>query len=311
MKLSELNIGKILKDREFNWLGLTAEEYTGKEVLTFLTDEKYISEIIANNSIFCIITTKEIAEKIKNLNYGILISENPRKNFFELHNKLVDEDFYFKKEKNNISSKAIISPKASIREYNINIEDDVVIEENVVIYPNVTIKKGSIIRANSTIGGNAFEFSRFGDEVLSIKSAGKVLIEENVEIQNNNTVDKGVFGTTILHKNVKTDNLVHIGHDVIVGENTFLTACTEISGRVKIGKNAYFGPNCTIRNGIKIGDNAKVSMGSVVTKNIEDNQTVTGNFARIHQEYIKYMKYISEILKIKDVKKIGGGTESN
>ncbi len=285
MKLSELNIEKILKDREFNWLGLTAEEYTGKEVLTFLTDEKYISEIIANNSISCVITTTEIAEKIKDLNYGILISENPRKTFFELHNKLVDEDFYFKKEKNNISSKAIISSKASIREYNINIEDDVVIEENVVIYPNVTIKKGSIIRANSTIGGNAFEFSRFGDEVLSIKSAGKVLIEENVEVQNNNTVDKGVFGATILHKNVKTDNLVHIGHDVIVGENTFLTACTEISGRVKIGKNAYFGPNCTIRNGIKIGENNISSKAIISSKasireyniNIEDDVVIEEN----------------------------------
>ncbi len=292
MKLSELNIEKTLKDREFNWLGLTAEEYTGKEVLTFLTDEKYISEIIANRSISCIITTKEIAEKIKDLNYGILISENPRKTFFELHNKLVDEDFYFKKEKNNISSKAIISPKASIREYNINIEDDVIIEENVVIYPNVTIKKGSIIRANSTIGGNAFEFSRFGDEVLSIKSAGKVLIEENVEIQNNNTVDKGVFGATILHKNVKTDNLVHIGHDVIVGENTFLTACTEISGRVKIGKNAYFGPNCTIRNGIKIGENSKITMGAVVTKDVKDDEVVTGNFAIPHKKYLKVLKFL-------------------
>lgn len=298
MKLSELNTGKVLKDKKFNWLGLTAEEYNGKEVLTFLADEKYISEIIANNSISCVLTTEEIAEKIKDLNYGILISENPRKTFFELHNKLVDEDFYFKKEKNNISSKSIISSKASIREYNINIEDDVVIEENVVIYPNVTIKRGSIIRANSTIGGNAFEFSRFGDEVLSIKSAGKVLIKENVEIQNNNTVDKGVFGTTILHKNVKTDNLVHIGHDVIVGENTFLTACTEISGRVKIGKNAYFGPNCTIRNGIKIGENSKITMGAVVTKDVKDNEVVTGNFAISHKKYLKVLKYLlSEVGK--------------
>lgn len=298
MKLSELNTGKVLKDKKFNWLGLTAEEYNGKEVLTFLADEKYISEIIANNSISCVLTTEEIAEKIKDLNYGILISENPRKTFFELHNKLVDEDFYFKKEKNNISSKSIISSKASIREYNINIEDDVVIEENVVIYPNVTIKRGSIIRANSTIGGNAFEFSRFGDEVLSIKSAGKVLIKENVEIQNNNTVDKGVFGTTILHKNVKTDNLVHIGHDVIVGENTFLTACTEISGRVKIGKNAYFGPNCTIRNGIKIGENSKITMGAVVTKDVKDNEVVTGNFAISHKKYLKVLKYLlSEVEK--------------
>ena len=102
-------------------MDFTAEEYEDKQILTFLTDEKYISEIIVNNSISCVITTKEIAEKLKDLNYGILISENPRKTFFELHNKLVDEDFYFKKEKNKISSKAIISPEASIREYNIKI----------------------------------------------------------------------------------------------------------------------------------------------------------------------------------------------
>lgn len=309
MKLSELNIGKILKDREFNWLGLTAEEYEDKQILTFLTDEKYISEIIANNSISCVITTKEITEKLKDLNYGILISENPRKTFFELHNKLVDEDFYFRKEKNNISSKAVISPKASIREYNINIEEGVIIEENVVIYPNVTIKKGSIIRANSTIGGNGFEFSKFGDKVLSIKFGGNVVIDENVEIQNNTCVDRGVFGTTYIGKNVKIDNLIHIAHDVVIGENTFVTACSEISGRVKIGKNSYFGPNSTVRNGIKIGENAKVSMGSVVTKNIEDNQIVTGNFARLHQEYLKYLKYISEVIEIKEVKNLRGGVQ--
>ena len=307
MKLSELNKGIVIKNGDFNWLGLTAEEYEGKEILTFLTDEKYISEVNRNKSVSCVVTTKEIFEKIKDLNYGILISENPRKTFFELHNKLVDEEFYFKKEKNNISSKAIISPKSSVREYNINIEENVIIEENVMIYPNVTIKRGSIIRANSTIGGNGFEFSKFGDEVLSIKFGGNVIIDENVEIQNNTCIDRGVFGTTYIGKNVKIDNLIHIAHDVVIGENTFITACSEISGRVKVGKNSYFGPNSTIRNGIRIGENTKVSMGSVVTKNIEDNQIVTGNFARLHQEYIKYLKYISEILKIKDIKKNGGG----
>lgn len=166
------------------------------------------------------------------------------------------------------------------------------IEDNVTIYPNTVIKKNSIIRAGSRIGGNGFEFSRFEDEILSIKSAGKVIIKENVEIQNNNTIDKGVFGETILSKNVKTDNLVHIGHDVIIGENTFLTACVEISGRVKIGKNSYFGPNCTIKNGIIIGENAKITMGAVVTKNVNDNETVTGNFAVSHTDYLKILKFL-------------------
>ncbi len=292
MKLSELNIGEVIRDSEFDWLGLTAEEYEGRKVLTFLNDEKYIEEVIKNKSITSIITTLKIADKIKNLNIGILISKNPKKDFFELHNKLVEENFYFIKEENKISSKALISSKATIGEYNIEIEENVLIEDNVTIYPNTVIKKNSIIRAGSRIGGNGFEFSRFEDEILSIKSAGKVIIKENVEIQNNNTIDKGVFGETILSKNVKTDNLVHIGHDVIIGENTFLTACVEISGRVKIGKNSYFGPNCTIKNGIIIGENAKITMGAVVTKNVNDNETVTGNFAVSHTDYLKILKFL-------------------
>ena len=292
MKLSELNFGKVEKDGEFNWLGLTAEGYEGKKVLTFLNDEKYIKEFKKNNTITCILTTLEISEKIKGYNYGILIVENPRKDFFELHNKLVKESFYFTKNKNKISEKAMISKKATIGDYNIIIEDNVVIESNVTIYENVTIKKGTIIRSGSRIGGNGFEFSRFGNEVLSVSFAGDVLIEENVEIQNNTCIDRGVFDRTYLGKNVKVDNLVHIAHDVKIGENTLVVACTLIGGRTRIGKNSYLGPNCTVKNGLILGKNSKVSMGSVVTKDVKDNEVVTGNFAIPHEQFIKNLKKI-------------------
>ena len=284
MKLSELNFGEVEKDGEFNWLGLTAEEYKGKKVLTFLNDEKYYKEIENNESISCIVTTKEIAEKIKENRYGIILSENPRKDFFELHNKLVKENFYFIKKKN------IISEKATIGEYNVIIEEDVIIESNVTIYENVTIKRGSIIRSGTRIGGNGFEFSRFGDKVLSIMSAGSLLINENVEIQNNCCVDKGIFGRTYLGKNVKLDNLVHVGHDVIIGENVFLTAGVILAGRVKIKDNSYLGPNCTVKNGLVLGKNSKISMGSVVTKDVKDDEVVTGNFAIPHEQFIKNLK---------------------
>lgn len=292
MKLSELNFGKVEKDGEFNWLGLTAEDYQGKKVLTFLNDEKYYKEIENNKSITCIITTDEVAQKIEKGKYGIIISKNPRKDFFELHNKLVKEDFYFTKKENKISEKAIISKRANIGEYNIIIEDDVIIESDVTIYENVTIKKGAIIRSGSRIGGNGFEFSRFGEEVLSISFAGDVLIEENVEIQNNTCIDRGVFDRTYLGKNVKVDNLVHIAHDVKIGDNTLVVACTLIGGRTKIGKNSYLGPNCTVKNGLILGKNSKVSMGAVVTKNVKNNEVVTGNFAIPHEQFIKNLKKI-------------------
>jgi len=117
MKLSDLNFGKVEKDGKFNWLGLTAEDYHGKKVLTFLNDEKYYKEIENNKSISCIVTTKEVAQKIEKNEYGIIISENPRKDFFELHNRLVKEGFYFSKKENKISKKASISEKANIGEY--------------------------------------------------------------------------------------------------------------------------------------------------------------------------------------------------
>lgn len=297
MKLSDLNIGYLEKDGEFNWLGLTAEEYENKKVLTFLSDIKYLEEVEKNKTITCIITTKEITDKLKKKNYGLISCGNPRKSFFELHNRLVDEDFYFKKEENKISSKAILSSKASIGNYNINIEDNVIIEDNVVIYPNVTIKKGSVIRANSTIGGNGFEFSKFDKEILSINFAGKVVIERNVEIQNNTCIDRGVFGTTNIGENVKIDNLVHIGHDVKIGKNTFIVACSLIGGRTRIDENSYLGPNCTIKNGLKIGKNAKISMGSVVTKDVKENELVTGNFAIPHQKFLKILKYLLDKIK--------------
>lgn len=292
MKLSDLKIGEIIKDSVFDWLGLTAEEYEGRKVLTFLNDEKYIEEVMKNKSVTSIITTLKIAEKIKSLNIGILISENPKKDFFELHNKLVEENFYFIKERNKISTKALISPRATIGEYNIEIEDNVLIEDNVTIYPNTVIKKNSIIRAGSRISGNGFEFSRLENEILSIVPGGKVIIDKNVEIQNNTCIDKGIFGNTYIGENTKIDNLVYIAHDVKIEKSTFIVGNSWIGGRVIIGENSYLGPNCTVKNGLKLGENSKVSMGAVVTKNIKANETVTGNFAISHADYLKILKLL-------------------
>ena len=133
MKLSELKFGFVLKDVDFNFLGLTAEEYKGKKVLTFLNNIKYLKEIEQNKTIVGIITTEEIAKELLNTNYGILVVDNPKKKFFLIHNKLTQEEFYLKKVENKISSKAIISEKTNFGKNNIVIEDDVIIEDNVTI----------------------------------------------------------------------------------------------------------------------------------------------------------------------------------
>ena len=292
MKLSDLNFGKVEKDGEFNWLGLTAEDYEGKKVLTFLNDEKYYKEIENNKSITCIVTTDEVAKKIEKDKYGIIISENPRKDFFELHNKLVKKDFYFTKRDNQISEKAYISEKANIGSYNIIIEDDVIIEAGVTVYENVTIKKGTIIKSGTILGADGFQYVRNKDDIIKVEPAGELEIAEDVVIHNNSVIDKGIFGKTFIGENTKIYNLVHVAHDSKIGKNVFLTAGVIVCGRVKIGANSYLGPNCTIKNGLFLGENTKISMGSVVTKDVKDDEVVTGNFAIPHKQFIENLKKI-------------------
>ena len=292
MKLSDLNFGKVEKDGEFNWLGLTAEDYEGKKVLTFLNDEKYYKEIENNKSITCIVTTDEVAQKIEKDKYGIIISNNPRKDFFELHNKLVKEDFYFTKRDNQISEKAYISEKANIGKYNITIEDDVIIEAGVTIYENVTIRRGTTIKSGTILGADGFQYVRDREEIIKVEPAGELEIAENVVIHNNSVIDKGIFGKTFIGENTKIYNLVHVAHDSKIGKNVFLTAGVIVCGRVKIGDNSYLGPNCTIKNGLFLDKNSKVSMGAVVTKNVNENEVVTGNFAISHEKFIKNLKKI-------------------
>ena len=292
MKLSDLNFGKVEKDGEFDWFGLTAEDYEGKKVLTFLNDEKYYKEIENNKSITCIVTTDEVAQKIEKGKYGIIISNNPRKDFFELHNKLVKEDFYFTKRDNQISEKAYISEKANIGSYNIIIEDDVIIEAGVTIYENVTIKKGTIIKSGTILGADGFQYIRNKDDIIKVEPAGELEIAEDVVIHNNSVIDKGIFGKTFIGENTKIYNLVHVAHDSKIGKNVFLTAGVIVCGRVKIGANSYLGPNCTIKNGLFLGENTKISMGSVVTKDVKDDEVVTGNFAIPHKQFIENLKKI-------------------
>lgn len=292
MKLSDLNFGKVEKDGEFNWLGLTAEDYEGKKVLTFLNDEKYYKEIENNKSITCIVTTDEVAQKIEKDKYGIIISNNPRKDFFELHNKLVKEDFYFTKRDNQISEKTYISEKANIGKYNITIEDDVIIEAGVTIYENVTIRRGTRIKSGTILGADGFQYVRDREEIIKVEPAGELEIAENVVIHNNSIIDKGIFGKTFIGENTKIYNLVHVAHDSKIGKNVFLTAGVIVCGRVKIGDNSYLGPNCTIKNGLFLDKNSKVSMGAVVTKNVNENEVVTGNFAISHEKFIKNLKKI-------------------
>jgi len=179
-----------------------------------------------------------------------------------------------------------IDPTASIGQ-NVVIETGCIIGKNVIIEPNVVVHKGTVIGDNSrirscaSIGSDGFGFERLSDdEILRFPHLGRVVIGKNVEIGSCAAIARGTLSDTVIHDNVKIDNLVHIAHNVTIHKGAFVIAGAEVSGSVEIGKNAWIAPNACINQKLRIGEASLVGLGAVVTKNVEARTVVAGNPAK-------------------------------
>lgn len=167
------------------------------------------------------------------------------------------------------------------------ISNHVQIFNNVVLARDVHIGEKSRILSNSVIGEDGFatEFDRDGN-LFSMPHIGGVRIGRNVQIGSMNTIASGTIIPTVIGDFTKTDNLVHIAHNVKIGQNTQIAACAEISGSVVIGQKVWISPNCSIIQKVSIGDGAMIGIGAVVTKSVLPFTLVGGNPAKI----IKHIK---------------------
>jgi len=285
---------EVINDSEFNALGMATTIFNDEKVLAFLADEKFLNTICENKNIVALITTKEIYNKsIIPENLGLVLADNPKLFFYEIHNILSEREFYWKKFNNSIADSAVISDGAYIEDHSVIIGENSIIEPGVVVHSGSIIGDNVIVRSGSKIGTNGFQFLNVSDKVVSVKTGGRAIIKDNVEIQHNCCVDRGVLGgDTNLCEYVKLDNFVHIAHDDIIGERTLITAGVKLAGRVIIGSDCWIGVNATITNGVSIGNNSKITLGAVVTRSIPANSTVSGNFAIDHAKFIEFIKSI-------------------
>lgn len=253
----------------------------------FWCNDKNIDKLtnIHHGTIICstLALTKSIDDRC-----NLIIVENPRLYFIYLLK------LFFEKKPNRqgISKTATIHPTSTIGEHcfigeHVVIEENCVIEEhcfighNTVIYPNTIIKRHTTIGCNNTIGsvGFGYEKNEQGDYIL-VPHIGNVIIEEYAEIGNNTCIDRAPLGATHIGKNVKIDNLVHIGHGAQIGNNALIIANSMIGGSAIIGQNVWVAPSSAIINNITIGDNAVIGLSAVVLKSVEANKVVVGNPAK-------------------------------
>lgn len=281
----------LVRDAEFLSLGLIT--YNSQQLLVFIEHEKYLSRISTNPNVTAIITSEELAKKIP-IHIGVITAPNPRKAFYSIHNHLAtNTNFYWSDFDTVIDKSAIIHPKAFVANRNVHIGKGVVIEPNVNIMEHSVIGNNSIIRAGSVVGSPGFEFSRTPEGIFAVEHAGGVKIEKNVEIQANCSIDRSVFGGfTIIGEETKISNLVHVAHNVKIGKRCLIAACAMIAGSVTIGDDVWIGPSASVSSEVVINNGASVTIGSVVTRNVAENQKVTGNFAIEHEKFMSFLKSI-------------------
>ena len=160
---------------------------------------------------------------------------------------------------------------------NSSIGDDSILFAGVKIYEDTRIGEACIIHAGAVIGSDGFGFAPTEDgSYKKIPQVGNVILEDNVEVGANTTIDCATMGSTIIRKGTKIDNLVQIAHNVEVGENTVMASQTGIAGSTKVGKNCQFGGHVGIAGHLTIGDHVSMGAMSGVHSSIKSNRTVLG-----------------------------------
>ena len=178
-----------------------------------------------------------------------------------------------------IGSNVKIYPQAYIGD-NCEIGDGTILFSGVKIYHECKIGQNCTVHANTVIGSDGFGFApnTEGQAFVKVPQIGNVVIEDNVEIGSNTSIDRATLGSTTLHKGVKLDNLVQIAHNAVVGENTVIAGLSGIAGSSKVGKNCMIGAQVGVAGHLKIADNVKIAGQSGIGSNIEkEGEIVQGS----------------------------------
>ena len=189
----------------------------------------------------------------------------------------------------NIGKNTSIGPNSII-------ESNVSIGENCIIGPSVVIKNSIIgnnvvIQSGCKIGLKGFGFIPLKNKNLKFPHIGKVIINDNVELAANCTIDRGSIDDTIIGKNTYLDNQVHVAHNVKIGENCMIAGQVGLAGSTTIGNNVSIGGQAGISGHLRIGNNVRIGGGSGVVKDISDNTTVMGYPALPLKEFLKKKVY--------------------
>lgn len=186
------------------------------------------------------------------------------------------------------------------------IGENTVIKANVVIEDHIKIGSRVLIHGGAVLGADGFGFAPGEDEIAKIPQIGHVIIEDDVEIGANSTIDCGALRDTVIGAGSKLDSHVHIAHNANIGKNVMLCGMSAIAGSAKVGNNVIVGGNSCVRDHVTVGDGVQLGGHSAITKNTPEAGQYLGFPAQPIRSFNKMMAYMRRLEKIDAaLKKIG------
>lgn len=295
--IAKLISGKVIGDGNRLVTGMNELHVIQPGDLAFVDHPKYYDKVLGSSA-GSILINKELPPLP---NKTLIFSHDPFRDFIELirhfrpfvpSTDLIDPTAH-------IHPEAVIQPGARIGKH-VKIGQGTVIHSNVSVGDHVEIGENCIIHASAVIGGDAFYYQKKNGKYIKFESGGTVIIDNEVEIGANTTVDRGVTGNTTIGAGTKIDNLVHIGHDTQIGKNCLFAAQVGIAGATIIEDDVTLWGQVGVISGITIGKGAVVMAQSGIGKTVEGNQTYFGSPASPGREKMKEMaalRQLPELLK--------------
>ena len=287
--------GEVIGDPNLQITSIGTIQHSSPGCITFLANPKY-KKYLDDTSASAIIVSPEFKDKI---NEGIVVYDPylAYAKISSLYQKYPNpydskQSNYFIHESSDVHESVIIGPNVFIGP-DCKIGQGSIIHANTSLVMNVEIGKNSIVHFNSVLGSDGFGYAPHKNGYTKIEQLGKLIVGDNVEIGAGCTIDRGAIENTIIHNGVKLDNLVHIAHNVILGENSAIAASCAIAGSTIIGKNLQMGGLSGILGHLEIADDVLIGAHTLITKSINESGNYVGIMpAQEHKDWAKSSVFI-------------------
>lgn len=322
--------GKIIGEKNTVITGVSPIEDGQKGHLSFVGQERFVDYLDTTNCAVIIVSEKLLQEK--NYNSVIIVVEDAYLSFQILMNLYQD----LRKKKTGIEQPSMISESAKIGENTyvgaftyisdkakigndcqifpqvyigkaVKIGNNCKIDSGARIYDGCVIGDNCVIHSNTVIGGDGFGFQPSPDGFKKIPQLGNVILEDDVEIGSNCSIDRATIGSTIIGKGTKIDNLIQIAHNVKIGQNNVIAAQAGIAGSTTIGDWNQIGGQAGIVGHIQIGNQVKIQAQSGVNSNVKDKDVLYGSPAisagDYRRSYVHFRNFTDIVERISNLEK--------